>query len=496
MKTHLSLSQVAFQAAFHLAQAEGKPVGLVIEPFLVYATPHASEEAYLIYRVQTGDTLGTVARQFYGDGRKHPLLKKANNLADSGEIWAGLVLVIPPLAVEAAPAQETEQETLLSQALARSPEKSRVEALVALLPRLTAAQLKETWAAAYEVEDIWEQSKLMAALAPHLAELGDLAAALMVAREVKRSWSQARALAQIAPHLFDRWQDQALDIARAITRPEDRATALIGLLPYLPEPSRTEVIAETTATVALIEGKPLQAEAQVELAACLDRLGYWLEAEPAPVKPEPDPTPEPDSFQPADFNKNTLMPGGLPPLNPTPENLAHRLPGLLRQIKPIWAVPLLILGLCVAMLFTASIAVGSILLAGQDPSLERIEIPSNGHSTTSRASLKSGEFYSIVVSGRFNYNIDQPESWADAQSSYYQRTGDWVAAYWISIDGQKVIAQQADPAKHQYMFYVQGSDRPVQFRIEERREEEYANNRGALQIAIYSGLLSLEDIPK
>jgi hypothetical protein len=499
---NVHLSKVAFEAALALAQAEDKPLGRVIEPFLSYATANPSPESYLVYRLQAGDTLGTVARHFYGDGRKYSLLKKANNILKANELEEGLALIIPPTRTLVTTSFPTllpspnpygphpspsvvELETLLSQALALTEEKTRVNALLALLPRLPEALVEEARAAAAEIEDIWQQSKLLAALASRLAELGNPAAALKLTEEIKRGWSQATALAHMAPYLPEPFQFQALALAQAVTKPEDRAAALIGLLPYLPDGLKAEVVAEAAATVERIEGEPLRVEARAGLLACLDALGYVPGVNAASGLEMPALSEELSSIAaPAEPELKIRV---RPRTSPAKSKL-------FRHLNPIWAVPLLVLFLCGALLFTSGLALGSILLSDHDPSLERVELPSNGHSLVSRTFLEEGKFYSIVVAGRFNYNIDQPESWADAQSSYYQRTGDWVSAYWFSIDGQKVIAQQADPDNHLYLFYVQGSNRPLKFRLEERREAEYANNRGSLQVAIYSGLLNLDEL--
>lgn len=498
---NVHLSKVAFEAALALARAEGKPLGQVIEPFLSHAAAHPSPEGYLIYRVRAGDTLGVVARHFYGDGRKYPLLKKANNISSADVLEEGLALVIPPagtIVPESSltvlpspnpygphnPPSAAGLELLLSQALALTDEKARVDALLALLPRLPEALVEAVWAAADRFEDVWQQSKLLAALAPRLAELDKPGAALRLVKEIKRGWSQATALARMAPHLPESFLFQALTLARMIAKPEDQVAALIGLLPYLPEALEAEVVAEAAATVGQIEGEPLRVEARSEFLACLEALGL------EPVSPASEletPAPAKELSPIANPAEPALKRKGR-------RRASSRRPQLLGGLKLVWLAPFIILGLCGALLFTSGLALGSILLSDRDPALERVELPSNGHSLLSRTILEEGKFYSVVVSGQFNYNLNQPESWADAQSSYYQRTGDWVSAYWFSIDSQKVIAQQADPANHLYLFYVQGTDRPVKFRIEERRETEYENNRGSLQVAIYSGLLNLDEL--
>jgi nucleoid-associated protein YgaU len=47
------------------------------------------------YKVASGDKLATIARRFYGDGKKSALLAKANGLKDQDNLRAGMLLTIP-----------------------------------------------------------------------------------------------------------------------------------------------------------------------------------------------------------------------------------------------------------------------------------------------------------------------------------------------------------------------------------------------------------------
>jgi nucleoid-associated protein YgaU len=48
------------------------------------------------YTVQSGDTLNSIAKEFYGDERKFPLIAEANDLGRGGVLVVGQELVIPP----------------------------------------------------------------------------------------------------------------------------------------------------------------------------------------------------------------------------------------------------------------------------------------------------------------------------------------------------------------------------------------------------------------
>ena len=47
------------------------------------------------YTVQPGDTLGKIARRFYGDASRYPLIVSANRISDPDELAVGQQLVIP-----------------------------------------------------------------------------------------------------------------------------------------------------------------------------------------------------------------------------------------------------------------------------------------------------------------------------------------------------------------------------------------------------------------
>lgn len=62
-------------------------------------SPDADEEPIgggTTYAVQDGDTLESIARQFYGDGTRFDLLQQANGGVDSTTLQVGQELRIPP----------------------------------------------------------------------------------------------------------------------------------------------------------------------------------------------------------------------------------------------------------------------------------------------------------------------------------------------------------------------------------------------------------------
>ncbi len=84
--TQIAISEATYRTALNLAQAEDKLLGQVIEPFLDRAINNSTPNAYFVYTVQRGDSLGRIARNFYGDAYKYPLLQQANNINNPGKI--------------------------------------------------------------------------------------------------------------------------------------------------------------------------------------------------------------------------------------------------------------------------------------------------------------------------------------------------------------------------------------------------------------------------
>jgi hypothetical protein len=55
----------------------------------------------MLYTVQSGDTLGSIAQRFLGDARRYSAIVAANHLADANSIAFGTQLVVPDMAAPA-----------------------------------------------------------------------------------------------------------------------------------------------------------------------------------------------------------------------------------------------------------------------------------------------------------------------------------------------------------------------------------------------------------
>lgn len=68
-----------------------------ISPAPVPTSPSPPTSVQSVYVVQSGDTLGSIARKVYGSARLYPEIQRANNIQDPRRIWVGQRLIIPPL---------------------------------------------------------------------------------------------------------------------------------------------------------------------------------------------------------------------------------------------------------------------------------------------------------------------------------------------------------------------------------------------------------------
>src|SRR5262245_58064982 len=76
------------------------------------------------YTVKRGDTLGRIARRFYGDATRYPLIVSANRIKDPDRLAVGRRLVIPDVGVAgsafapgAGPLPDTPSASISSQRL-------------------------------------------------------------------------------------------------------------------------------------------------------------------------------------------------------------------------------------------------------------------------------------------------------------------------------------------------------------------------------------------
>ena len=110
----LQIDDAVYQRAISRAAEQGKTINQVLVEFLttyagepkpkpqpqpqpVATTPTESAPKPTIYVVQSGDTLGSIAKRVYGSATKYFIIQKANNITDPSRIWVGQKLVIPPL---------------------------------------------------------------------------------------------------------------------------------------------------------------------------------------------------------------------------------------------------------------------------------------------------------------------------------------------------------------------------------------------------------------
>jgi len=81
------------------AQGQGHTVESILAKLLTdwVGPPPEPEPAYQTYTVKAGDTLSKIAKEFYGDATKYPIIAECNGLEDPSRISIGQVLRIPAL---------------------------------------------------------------------------------------------------------------------------------------------------------------------------------------------------------------------------------------------------------------------------------------------------------------------------------------------------------------------------------------------------------------
>lgn len=187
----------------------------------------------------------------------------------------------------------------------------QAQSLVVLAPRLAelgycrkalevASELKEEWAQAEALNRVvsylpepllrkalamiqsfdWEarRARVLSRLASRLAELGYFQKALAIAYSIPGRGNRAEALVGLAPHLPEplrgKAMQEALAEARGVVHELIRAKTLARLAPYLPE----MLLRDALAAARAIKWETAQAKALVGLVPRLAELGYSEEA--------------------------------------------------------------------------------------------------------------------------------------------------------------------------------------------------------------------------
>jgi hypothetical protein len=93
----INLDDATYQTALSRAQGEGKTIEQILTDLIATYARSGSSGGFTTYTVQRGDTLSRIARRFYRDPHKYPLIQKANRLDNPSLIWVGQVLLLPAI---------------------------------------------------------------------------------------------------------------------------------------------------------------------------------------------------------------------------------------------------------------------------------------------------------------------------------------------------------------------------------------------------------------
>lgn len=126
------------------------------------------------------------------------------------------------------------------------------------LPILTALLEKGVWSPTQAlvyiqaISNDTEQAGALAAVAPYLTDERMMGTALAIARAIHDEQERARAIVGLAPLLPDTLLREAMKAAHAIHYPSWRTAALVGIVPYLPPEDKETVCKELLETIRTI----------------------------------------------------------------------------------------------------------------------------------------------------------------------------------------------------------------------------------------------------
>ncbi len=171
--------------------------------------------------------------------------------------WQGKVLVelVPYL-----------PESLLKEALNIDNYDSKVLATIAL-QLAEIGQLEAALNLARNLENQDGRSKVLAAIAPKLAEIGQLEAALNLAENIKDEYSRSKVLAAIAPKLAEIGQlEAALNLARNLENQYGRSKVLAAIAPKLAEIGQLEAALNLVENISEYSRSKVLAAVSLKLA--------------------------------------------------------------------------------------------------------------------------------------------------------------------------------------------------------------------------------------
>lgn len=128
----------------------------------------------------------------------------------------------------------------------------RAEALVGLAHSLPPKLLRETLAFWEAWDDYWK-ARVLNELSERLGELTDIPRALTIARGIGKEHYRVMAVVGLAPHLDTTQLSLVLDDIQHFHDPTEQATALIGVIPFLPPSLRMQALTIARAIQPVVE---------------------------------------------------------------------------------------------------------------------------------------------------------------------------------------------------------------------------------------------------
>jgi hypothetical protein len=170
----------------------------------------------------------------------------------------------------------------LQKSLTLEDDQSRFQALLALLPHLANSLKDQALTTALEIAQAktsrYDKVWALIDLAPHLSvshleEVLHLATSLTNDEGRADESAIAEAITHLTPYLTNSLIREAVDITRTFQEESSRFETFVGLLPYLPDLEKTDVLDEAIKLAKNKESKHTQAQALAKLAPHLPESG-------------------------------------------------------------------------------------------------------------------------------------------------------------------------------------------------------------------------------
>jgi hypothetical protein len=238
------------------AQSGGSGIGLEIRYSLVIASLNS-----MVSKIPAHLLAMLVEKKVWSPGRGIVYASQVPHLWQRVKTWADL-------------APHLTEALLLNVLLAAQMIRRdwyRAEAIAELAPHLSKslALMRKALTTAQEIEHEQSREKALSGLCPYLPKTL-LQVMLVATREIENEYYQANALMRLAPRLAELgYPEEAMAVVQEIKKGGQRVEALAGMVPYLPNVQRLQVLREALVATRELENEYQRMDALSKLIPCL-----------------------------------------------------------------------------------------------------------------------------------------------------------------------------------------------------------------------------------